>query len=644
MLLFMNRKKILTLMAVCSLTLQTSAWAAEKNGPAALEEFEMEDMLVTAQRMEKSELDTPAATTVITAKELEQAGYRNVFEAIDQQLGSTSTSYGEAGQDFGFSSGRVTLRGYDRGTLVLVNGVPMNLKNYSSTENIPIAMVERIEIVKGAASTLYGSQAMGGVINVILKKPAAGSNQGTVSTTYGNYFKKTETTYQGDNFMVDISRERSREIPHSNAFGIDKVSYTDWWVGEGQKDRVGLALKLTDELSFNYDYTQSDITRGGTKYKVSGNTLVPSTTKYSYSFDDYRQSGSFTYQGKDNGVKAVLGYNSRKVDGYDYIKKAKLSSNRKMDSETLDLQKEWKLDKDTFLAGYSFRQENAENTYSAQSATRSSNAIYSSYTKSFNDRLEATIGLRGEFINDPEKDQNVIMPQIQSVYKVSPDTSWYINIGKAFQMPDVDDVLTYNKINASNLKPEEGWTYETGWKHTKGADSWKLALYHMDMSNKVGWAKDINNEYYPINTGDFRNTGVEAEYKKKFDAVWSVKVGASLSNPEIKNPSSSTAAWVQDAARVEGLIGVDYQKEKWAANMNLKYLGDREYYAASASSGLAQDIPDKLQLNMNFNYQCDRDNSLSLGLYNLLNRDNYSNRYGNLDLPRNYRLTFTHNF
>ena len=131
-------------MAVCSLTLQTSAWAAEKNGPAALEEFEMEDIVVTAQRMEKSELDTPAATTVITAKELEQAGYRNVFEAIDQQLGSTSTSYGEAGQDFGFSSGRVTLRGYDRGTLVLVNGVPMNLKNYSSTVYMNFTLIRRL--------------------------------------------------------------------------------------------------------------------------------------------------------------------------------------------------------------------------------------------------------------------------------------------------------------------------------------------------------------------------------------------------------------------------------------------------------------------------------------------------------------------
>ena len=122
-----------------------TAYAAEQTEMHALT-----DTVVTAQRRAKRDLDTPATTTIITAKEIEKAGYRNVFEAIDQQIGSTSTSFGEAGQDFGFSAGRIVLRGFDRGTLVMVNGVPMNLKNCPSTEGIPASMVERIEIVKGA--------------------------------------------------------------------------------------------------------------------------------------------------------------------------------------------------------------------------------------------------------------------------------------------------------------------------------------------------------------------------------------------------------------------------------------------------------------------------------------------------------------
>ncbi len=55
--------------------------------------------------------------------------------------------------------------------LVMVDGIPMNLKNYNSLDSIPVDMVKQIEIVKGASGTLYGSEAMGGVINIITKTP-----------------------------------------------------------------------------------------------------------------------------------------------------------------------------------------------------------------------------------------------------------------------------------------------------------------------------------------------------------------------------------------------------------------------------------------------------------------------------------------
>ena len=61
----------------------------------------------------------------------------------------TSTGYGDGGQDFGFSSGRTVIRGYDRGTLVMVDGIPMNLKNYNSLDGIPVEMIEKVEIIKG---------------------------------------------------------------------------------------------------------------------------------------------------------------------------------------------------------------------------------------------------------------------------------------------------------------------------------------------------------------------------------------------------------------------------------------------------------------------------------------------------------------
>lgn len=621
---------------------EQSAETAESGG------HDLPDTLVTAQRRRKSDLDTPATTTIITAKDIEKAGYRNVFEAIDQQIGSTSTSYGEAGQDFGFSAGRITLRGYDRGTLVMVNGVPMNLKNYPSTENIPAAMVERIEIVKGAASTLYGSEAMGGVINIILKKPKAGEEAVKASVTAGNYFKKTEVFFQGDRFMLDVSREWSKRIPHSNAFGLDKVSWIDWWVGSGQKNRLGASVAITDELSLNYNYTEGTITRGGLAYKASSDkkSLVLSGTKYNYRYNDYRHTANLVYQGKDNGIHAVLGYNYRKVDGEDYVKNQKSDYNAVWDGEIFDVQKNWKMGADSLIFGYSYKREAVDLTVMQKSATRTGNALYASYSKQFTPRFNFTLGLRGEWINDPEKDQSVFMPQFQTDYKFDRNTAWYINIGKAFQMPAVDDMYSGNnkgkKLNPQALKPESGWTYETGIKHRHGNDMWKAAIYHMDMKNKLGWAQDpATQQNYAVNKGYFRNTGFEIEYTKRFNDTWSFGLGAGFSNPEIKDPTNNKG-WVQDAGRVEGLVRIDYKKGKWQGNLNFKYLGDRECYQPFKREEYY--APDKLQLNMNVIYTAGKNDTVTLGIYNLLDRENYSNRYGNLDLPLNFRLTYAHTF
>ena len=639
----MKREKKWTLAmlaAFAGMSFAGTGYAADRTESHALA-----DTVVTAQRREKRDLDTPATTTIITAKEIEKAGYRNVFEAIDQQIGSTSTSYGEAGQDFGFAAGRIVLRGYDRGTLVMVNGVPMNLKNYPSTENIPANMVERIEIVKGAASTLYGAEAMGGVVNVILKKPQAGESEFKLSQTVGNYFKKSEATYLGDRIIVDVSREWSKDIPHSNGFGINKISWVDWWVGKGKKSRVGVAAQLTDELSLNYNYMEGDITRGGLRYKKNraGTDLIPMGTKYNYRYNDLRHTASLVYQGKENGIHAVLGYNYRKVDGYDYLAHKKNDGNATMDGQILDVQKNWKFGKDSLVVGYSYQREAIDTPAKQRTAVRTGNSLYASYSKQFTPKFNFALGLRGEFINDPEEDQRVFMPQFQTNYQFDRNTAWYINIGKAFQMPTVDDSFRYTNFNPTGLKPESGWTYETGVKIRRGSTAWKAAIYHMDMKNKIGWRYNApTDEHYAVNTGQFRNTGFELEYMKRFNDMWSLTLGGSVSNPEVQNPEGTDKAWVQDAARLQGLVRLDYRMAKWQGNLNLKYLGDREYTAQRY--GAAQDVPDKIQLNMNMIYTAGKDDVVSLGIYNLLDRENYSNRYGNLDLGRNFRLTYTHAF
>lgn len=185
----------------------TTAYAEDPN-----QAFTLDPMIVTAQRTETRDLDTPATTNIITEQNIKEAGYKNVFDAIEHQVGLTSTGYGDAGQDFGFSSGRTVIRGYDRGTLVMVDGIPMNLKNYNSLDGIPIDMVQQIEIIKGAAGTLYGSEAMGGVINIVTKRPTKANVQASFGkSSFGGYKGSLQINAPlgGGALMVSINRDQS---------------------------------------------------------------------------------------------------------------------------------------------------------------------------------------------------------------------------------------------------------------------------------------------------------------------------------------------------------------------------------------------------------------------------------------------------
>ena len=130
-------KKIATQATTCALfisLLSTGMASAEstKNADPNGSEFTLDPVLVTAQRTETRELDTPATVTVLDAQALKNSGARTIFDALAFTQGITNFSYGPGGQDYGAMDSRVVIRGFDRGALVLINGAPVNLLNKNS--------------------------------------------------------------------------------------------------------------------------------------------------------------------------------------------------------------------------------------------------------------------------------------------------------------------------------------------------------------------------------------------------------------------------------------------------------------------------------------------------------------------------------
>jgi outer membrane cobalamin receptor len=150
---------------------------------AAETELEMERVVVTATRTVTTILDSPDNVTVIGAEELAAAGALTAAEALEKAAGVEISDNGTAG-----SVKSVRIRGAASAqVLVLVDGVRMNDSRQGATDLslFPVEMIERIEIVRGGTSALYGADAMGGVVNIITKSRA--EQRLTLSITNGSY-------------------------------------------------------------------------------------------------------------------------------------------------------------------------------------------------------------------------------------------------------------------------------------------------------------------------------------------------------------------------------------------------------------------------------------------------------------------------
>lgn len=340
-------KKGLLMTALITGTLMcasTGAFAEE------LQEYTLDQMVVTATRTEARELEVPAAVSVINAKEIENSGAKTAYEVIERQVGFTNNAYGPGGREFGGSSTRTVLRGLDKGTLVMVNGAPINMMNYNSMEGIPVEAVEKIEIVRGAQSVLYGAEATGGVINIITKKDG---NRTTISVGAGNYDKKWGLFSSGKGYTVAVSKDYLGDVDQTNK--VFEKSSRKWKYRDSSKDNAFVSLSPTDKLSFNFAHTEGNYYRDS--YTVKNGVETGAGTAYYYK--DRRDNVSAIYNDKDNQFKTIVSYNKRVVSPYQATlkgfvygpnKRAK-SSDWNLNTLTWDTQKAWNLrdDKDTLV-------------------------------------------------------------------------------------------------------------------------------------------------------------------------------------------------------------------------------------------------------------------------------------------------------
>lgn len=219
-------------------------FAAPVMAHEALNEYVLDPMMVTAARYEQRDIDIPAATEIYDQEKIEKLGANNVMEVVRNIPGFTLMASPTGNTYIGF-------RGLSRRNVaILVNGIHLSQDGNYDLESISTDIIERIEVVKGGSTVLYGSGASAGVINIITKKNAS-VNKVLVGFGDKNKFKGA-VNVANDKLQMSYSRQQSKD----RGFVYKNRGASNYYTGDKlEKDSLNLQYAISDNLSMQYMYS-----------------------------------------------------------------------------------------------------------------------------------------------------------------------------------------------------------------------------------------------------------------------------------------------------------------------------------------------------------------------------------------------------
>ena len=206
---------------------------------ATTETKTLEAVEVTGSKIKRVDAETAAPVQVITRAEIEKTGLTNVFDVLNNITASDGSGLSTVTTQTNGSDGTqtISLRGLGASrTLVLVDGHRwISIDGIVDTTTIPIAIVERIDVLKEGASAIYGSDAIAGVINIITRKNFEGAQAGM---SYGQY-SKGDGGQTGVDLTIGANGERSNVVVGLNYTNYESVMASDRFIS--RTSRIGCA-------------------------------------------------------------------------------------------------------------------------------------------------------------------------------------------------------------------------------------------------------------------------------------------------------------------------------------------------------------------------------------------------------------------
>lgn len=655
-----NQNKI-WLTSMLMAVLATGGVSAADNSPV----YTLDPVTVTAQREETQDLKTPAAVTVLTHEQLEQTGATGMQEALKFTTGIIIHAQGPRNISQGTMTNKVVIRGVEKGTLVLVDGVPINQGGRYNLEDIPVESVDRVEVVRGGGAVLYGSEAMGGVINIITK----GERQNSIKAGIGNYgiqnyagsvqAGKLGVTYAYDHTgkIDNISAPSTGSSGHMTGSNPTGLYYN---IVRGEHSNLNWRYSFNDNWYFTHTYGRNS---DHYAYKYNGATYEPNTgaiykdvlhsteenlASLHYEKDDLR--GYIFYNRRDQKTKnysATASTDKHNLGKFDPLNKIYSSSGYLDESLGADISNRWHFGEHSFMLGVDFQRDMEDknsNDSTVGSYARNMYSVYGQLDYHFTEKTSANLNLRETWTQKDAAGNSYdkFTPEVILMHELNDNTSLYAKAGQSFMMPAFSQLYGTGTIVANpGLKPQHGNHFEVGIKKNIGNQSWRLAVYNYTIKdsidvkfNKLGEPTQYINE-------DVRNTGVELTWAMQASDNLSYNAGISYSHPQKRTEGENDGNWHDYYGKVQINAGVVWTSGKLTTAANLNFLGNRVRDAAPYA-----DFKPQLFTDINLSYAPNKDGRFFLNIDNILDRQDIisSSSSSFYSLGRNFMAGYEYKF
>ena len=545
----------------------------------------LDEVVITASRSPKRISEIGKVVRVINSETISRSQGRTLPELLNNVAGLTIGGNGGNNADVK----AVYMRGASAAnTLILIDGIPVNDASEISGEYnisaIAIENIERIEILKGGNSTLYGSDAVAGVINIITRK-GNGDLSANILGTAGSYntFKQAlGLNGQLNNTSISINASNtdaknfSSALPANGQAGFDKDGFHQ------KSFQLNLGQKISDRFSvranFQANNNQADLDNGAfadAKDYTYGKSAFVAGLGAKLDFD----KGALNFSINQNSVQNYYNNKGSVTNNGGDITHLESNFNYAFNNH-IDL-----------ASGISYRNLKTDqyNPYGAPLfADNNIKSVFSSLFLRAGKGLQAEIG--GRLNNHSEYGSNLTYT-INPSYIIKDRYKVFVNVSSAYRVPSLYQLFSdYGNLA---LQPETSTTYEAGFDMNFSQNTnFSVSYFKRDIESVIDFGQIAAGRFGYINQNFQKDKGFEAELVLKPTAILNLNAYYAFVDGKITTPASTFNNLFRRPKHSYGLnAGIDLST-KISMNLIFKHTGERKdrYYDGASFKTVEADL------------------------------------------------------